>query len=62
MPTKVRATAICNTASGRPLAPGDEVSLPDTEATRLIETGRAVALATRKPASKKETADASSGK
>lgn len=62
MSVKVRATAITHTANGRPLAPGDEVSLPDREAERLVNSGKAVGLSVRKTTTKKEKADATSGK
>lgn len=61
MAKKVRATAITHTAKGRPLAPGDEVSLPDEEANGLLTDGKAVLVAATTK-TKKETADASSGK
>lgn len=56
---RVRATALTYTDSGRPLAPGEEASLPDQEASRLIDSGCAVRVTpkSKKPATK-EAADA----
>lgn len=58
MARRVRVTAITHTAKGRPLAPGDEVSLPDSEAESLQTAGKAVLIAT----TKKEKTNATSGK
>lgn len=57
---KVRATALTHTSNGRPLAPGDEVTVPDVEAERLVDSGRAVMVAV--PSKVKEKADAASRK
>lgn len=61
---RVRATALTYTDSGNPLAPGEEASLPDHEAKRLIETGKAVAVQAKpkKTQIKKEESDAAPGK
>ncbi len=60
---RVRATALTYTESGRPLAPGEEASLPDHEASRLIDSGNAVQVAPKpKKTNTKEASDGAPGK
>lgn len=54
---RVRATALIYTDSGRPLAPGEEASLPDHEANRLVTNGDAVKVTPKKQTTKKEASD-----
>lgn len=55
---RVRVTALTYTDSGRPLAPGEEASLPDHEADRLVNNGDAVKVAPKpKQTPKKEASD-----
>lgn len=57
---KVRATALHVLESGRPLAPGDVLSLPEGQATELIDAGKAVAVPKPTP-KKKETSNEPAG-
>lgn len=60
---RVRATALTYTESGRPLAPGEEASLPDQEANRLVGNGTAVMVASKpKKTNTKEATDAAARK